>query len=310
MKAAVIDIGTNTVRLLVAEQSTDGKWLDVVREVEIARLGEGVERSREINPQAMARTVAILEGYRDLIVEHGARKVRVVSTSAMRDAGNAADFIAMVERRLGLRIEVISGAEEGRFTFGGAASATLVPPGSLTLVVDVGGGSTEYIWGVDGSVLEAVSIDIGAVRLSELFFNSDPPAATELAAARAMIGERTEEVFERIVAAEPTALVAVAGTATQLAAVLYSVEPYDPAKIHGSRITRGELHDLVAKLASLDLDARKALTGMRPKRADVIIAGALILDETLERLGFEEMVISEHDILDGLVRALGDGLIS
>ena len=310
MKAAVIDIGTNTVRLLIAEASADGKWLDVVREVEIARLGEGVDRNREINPQAMERTLAILEGYRDLIFEHGVRKVRVVSTSAMRDARNSADFIAMVERRLGLQIEVISGEEEGRLTFAGAASESAVAPGGMTLVVDVGGGSTEYIWGVDGSVLDAVSIDIGAVRLTELFFNSDPPTDTELAAARAMIGERTRAVFERILAAKPNALVAVAGTAPQLAAVLYSVEPYDPARIHGARITHGELQDLVAKLASIDLNARKLLTGMHPKRADVIIAGALILDETLQRLGIAEMVISEHDILDGLIRALGDGQIS
>lgn len=304
MKAAVIDIGTNTVRLLIAKESADGKWLDVAREVEIARLGEGVDASGEINPRAMERTLAILERYRDSILEHSARKVRVVSTSAMRDARNAADFIAMVERRLGLRIEVISGAEEGRLTFTGAASAALAAPESLTLIVDVGGGSTEYIWGVDGSVSEAVSIDIGAVRLSELFLKSDPPADTELAAACAMIRERTRVVFERILAVRPNALVAVAGTATQLAAVLYGVEPYDPVKIHGSKITHAELQALVATLSLLDLDARKALTGMDPKRADVIIAGALILDETFARLGFEKMVISEHDILDGLIRTL------
>ena len=310
MKAAVIDIGTNTVRLLIAKESADGKWLDVVREVEIARLGEGVDASGELNPRAMERTLTVLERYSDLMLKYDVGKVRIVSTSAMRDARNAADFIAMVESRLGLRIKVISGAEEGRLTFAGAASATLVAPGSLTLVVDVGGGSTEYIWGVDGSASDAVSIDIGAVRLTELFFKSDPPADSELAAARALVGERTSQVFERIVAAEPNALVAVAGTATQLAAVLYRVEPYDPARIHGSRITRGELRALVAKLASLDLDARKALTGMDPKRADVIIAGALILDETLSRLGFTEMLISEHDILDGLMNALGVSHIS
>lgn len=310
MKAAVIDIGTNTVRLLIASESADGKWLDVVREVEIARLGEGVDSSGEINPWAMERTLAILERYRDFMHAHGVGKVRVVSTSAMRDARNAADFIAIVERRLGLRIEVISGEEEGRLTFAGAASATLVAPESLTLIVDVGGGSTEYIWGVGGSVLDAVSIDIGAVRLSELFFKSDPPTGTELTAARAMIRERTRVVFERILAAKPNALVAVAGTATQLAAVLYGVEPYDPARIHGSKITHAELQALVAKLASIDLEARKALTGMDPKRADVIIAGALILDETLERLNFTEMIISEHDILDGLIRTLSEELIS
>jgi exopolyphosphatase/guanosine-5'-triphosphate,3'-diphosphate pyrophosphatase len=258
----------------------------------------------------MERAVAILEGYRDLMLKHGVRKVRAVSTSAMRDARNADDFIAMVERRLGLQIEVISGEEEGRLTFAGAASESAVAPGGMTLVVDVGGGSTEYIRGAGGGVLDAVSIDIGAVRLTELFFKSDPPTDTEFAAARAMIGERTRDLFERIVAAKPNALVAEAGTATQLAAVLYSVEPYDPARIHGSRITRGQLQALVAQLASLDLDARKALTGMDPKRADVIIAGALILDETLERLDFAEMVVSEHDILDGLIRALGDGSTS
>lgn len=306
MVVGAIDIGTNSVRLLITQKDErTGKWRDIIRAVEITRLGEGVDRTRRIKPEAMERTLAVLAQYKDLMNSYGVEKSRAVSTSAMRDAENAPDFIKLVQDKIGLNIEVVSGIEEGRLTFAGATGqGSLVSKDQVVLVVDVGGGSTEYIFGKDGDVLGATSLDIGSVRLTELFIKNDPPLEPELIEARETIKEHAELIFRRIADENPTTLVAVAGTATQLSAVHYGVEPYDPEKIHGSKITLPELKVLTERLAALDTEGRKKIKGMHPKRADVIIAGALILEETLEELCFSEMTISERDILDGIIYSL------
>lgn len=304
MKVAAIDIGTNTVRLLIAEKN--GAWHDVLRELEITRLGEGVNQTRTIKPEAMERTFAMLAKYKELIDRNGVDRVRVVATSAMRDAVNSADFVSMVKERLGLTIEIISGEEEGRLTFAGVAGPdSLVKPDELALVVDVGGGSTEYIYGRNGTVFGATSLNIGSVRLYELFIKHDPPLPGELERAREMIQTSAMPVFDKMAVENPDIVVAVAGTATQLAAIYYEVEPYDPQKIHGSRLSLSELRSLVAQLAAMPVEERKRLKGMHPKRADVIATGALILEETLAGLGFSEMIISEKDILDGIAYSIG-----
>ncbi|MBE0446845.1 MAG: Ppx/GppA family phosphatase [Actinobacteria bacterium] len=305
MTTAVVDIGTNSVRLLIAQKG--GGWRDILRTVEVTRLGEGVDCNRIIKKEAMERTLATLAEYKDLMDRHGVQGSRIISTSAMRDAKNAAEFIELVKERLGFDIEVISGKEEGRLTFAGATGMdSLVSEDDVALVVDVGGGSTEYIYGKSGQVFGAMSIDVGSVRLTELFIKHDPPIEDELTEARGMIRRLTEPVFKEAADENPSVLVAVAGTATQLSAVHYRVEPYDPERIHGSKITLAELKGLIAKLASLKVDVRRELPGMRPERADVIVAGALILDETMSKLCFPEMVISEKDILDGLLYSLDD----
>jgi len=304
MIASAVDIGTNSVRLLVA-QKDDGAWRDILRTVEITRLGEGVNHTRTIKPEAMERTLAVLTKYKELMDRHGVQKSRVISTSAMRDAENAADFIGLVKERLGLDIEVISGEEEGQLTFAGATGADSIVSGDeVALVVDVGGGSTEYIYGRSGQVFNTKSIDIGSVRLTELFLKHDPPLAEEIMAARDMIKRFTEPIFKEVADENPSVMVAVAGTVTQLSAVHHRVVPYDPEKIHGSKITIVELKNLLANLASLDVGGRKALPGMHPERADVIVAGTLILDETMSELCFPEIVISEKDILDGVLYSL------
>lgn len=303
MIAAVIDIGTNSARLLIARK--DGEWQDILRTVEITRLGEGVDRTRIIKSEAMERTLSVLSRFRELMDQHGVQKSRVVSTSAMRDAKNAGEFIGLVKERLGFNLEVISGDEEGRLTFAGATGpGSSISREDVVLVVDVGGGSTEYIYGQAGQVSGATSIDIGSVRLTEYFIKHNPPNEDELERARARIRGLAEPVFKKIADENPSVLIAVAGTATQLSAVYFGVEPYDPQKIHGSKITLLELKDLTAQLASMTVDERRSLPGMHPKRADVIVAGALILDETMTELCFPEMAISERDILDGLLYSL------
>ncbi len=304
MKIGAIDIGTNSVRLLIAEKNAE--WRDLRRELEITRLGEDVNRTHSIKPEAMERTLAALAKYKELLERYAVEKVRVVATSAMRDAANSADFIATVKERLGLSIEVISGEEEGRLTFAGVAGpGSLVKPDELALVVDVGGGSTEYIYGRNGEVFGATSLNIGSVRLYELFIKHDPPLAGEIESARAMIQTSAGQVFEKLAVESPDVVIAVAGTATQLAAVYYGVDPYDPEKIHGSRISVSELASLIKQLAAMPVEQRRTLMGMHPKRADVIVTGALILEETLLGLGFPEMIISEKDILDGIAYSVG-----
>jgi len=303
MILGAIDIGTNSVRLLVAEKN-DG-WHDLLRMVEVTRLGEDVNRTKVIKPEAMNRTLDVLTKYKDLMDRHGVEKSKVISTSAMRDAKNSSEFISLTKERLGLKIEVISGEEEGRLTFSGATGQdSLVSKGALALVVDVGGGSTEYIYGRDQEVYGATSLDIGSVRLSELFLKHDPPLEEELVEVRKMIRKVADPVFSEIAAQNPSVMIAVAGTATQLSAVEYGVEPYDPEKIHGSKITLPQLKALIARLSSLPLEERKKVKGMHPQRADVIIPGALILEETLEALGLPEMVVGERDILDGVIYSL------
>jgi len=303
MILGAIDIGTNSVRLLVSEKNNG--WHDVLRTVEVTRLGENVNRTKAIKPEAMDRTLEVLAKYRSLMDRYGVEKARIISTSAMRDAKNSSEFISLVKERLGLEIEVISGEEEGRLTFSGATGQdSLVPQGALALVIDVGGGSTEYIYGKDRKVYGSTSLDIGAVRLSELFLKHNPPLEDELVEARKMIRKVASSVFSEVAAQNPSAMIAVAGTATQLSAVEYGVEPYDPEKIHGSKITFLQLKALIARLSSLPLEERKKVKGMHPQRADVIVAGALILEETIEALGLPEMIIGERDILDGVVYSL------
>ncbi len=304
MIVGAVDIGTNSVRLIIAEKKED-HWRDLIRTVEVTRLGEGVDKTHIIKPEAMKRTIAVLTNYKELMEKYHVEKSKVVSTSAMRDAENAFDFKGLVKERLGLDIEVISGEEEGRLTFTGVTGqGTLVPKGEVVLVVDVGGGSTEYIYGRDNEAYGATSLNIGSVRLTEHFLKHDPPTAAELWSARQTIKEAAEPVFKKVADANPSAIVAVAGTATQLSAVYYGVEPYDPEKIHGSKLTLPELRSLIKKLASMPTEERKKLKGMHPKRADVIIGGALILEGTLDELCFDEMIISEKDILDGLIYSI------
>ncbi|MEU5875064.1 Ppx/GppA phosphatase family protein [Glycomyces sp. NPDC047369] len=299
-RVAGIDCGTNSIRLLIADIDADGRLHDVVRRMEVVRLGEGVDRTGRLADAAIERTRAALADYTAQIRQHGAEAIRMVATSASRDAANAADFTAMVETVLGQAPEVITGDEEARLSFTGAV-ATLPAHEGQRLLIDIGGGSTEFVRGTGGDVLAAISVDVGCVRMTERHLRSDPPGPAEIDAATADI---TGIADRALAVADPgreaTELVAVAGTATTVAAISLGLPAYDPDAIDGTRLTYEQVAKVTADLAAADHAARLAIPVMHPGRADVIVGGALVLRTIMERSGIGEVLISEHDILDGI----------
>ncbi|PRY61690.1 Ppx/GppA phosphatase family protein [Glycomyces artemisiae] len=299
-RVAGIDCGTNSIRLLIADIDDDGRLHDVVRRMEVVRLGEGVDRTGRLADAAIERTRAALADYTAQIREHGAEAIRMVATSASRDAANAADFTAMVEAVLGQAPEVITGDEEARLSFTGAV-ATLPAHDGQRLLIDIGGGSTEFVRGTGGDVIAAISVDVGCVRMTERHLRSDPPGPAEMDAATADI---TGIADRALAVADPgreaTELVAVAGTATTVAAISLGLPAYDPDAIDGTRLTYEQVAKVTADLAAADHAARLAIPVMHPGRADVIVGGALVLRTIMERSGIGEVLISEHDILDGI----------
>ncbi|THV42009.1 Ppx/GppA phosphatase family protein [Glycomyces buryatensis] len=304
-RVAGIDCGTNSIRLLIADIDDEGRLHDVVRRMEVVRLGEGVDDTGRLSEAALERTRARLVEYTDQIREHGAEAVRMVATSATRDAANAHEFTEMVVSVLGKAPEVITGDEEARLSFKGAvftgAVAGLLDEGQQVLLVDIGGGSTEFVRGQTAEVLAAISVDVGCVRMTERHLRSDPPPAEEIDEAVADI----KSVVDRALAvadADRTAteLVAVAGTATTVAAIALELPAYDPDAIDGTRLSYEQIVNVTADLIASDHAARLAIPSMHPGRADVIIGGSLVLRTIMERSGINEVLISEHDILDGI----------
>ncbi|MEU6246008.1 Ppx/GppA phosphatase family protein [Glycomyces sp. NPDC047010] len=299
-RVAGIDCGTNSIRLLIADVDDAGRLHDVVRRMEVVRLGEGVDQTGRLSAAALTRTRDALADYTAQIKEHGAEAIRMVATSASRDAANAADFTAMVEQVLGQAPEVITGDEEARLSFTGAV-ATLPAHDGQRLLIDIGGGSTEFVRGTGGDVVAAISVDVGCVRMTERHLHSDPPLSGEIGAA---VADVTGIVDKALAVADPgreaTELVAVAGTATTVAAISLGLAAYDPDAIDGTRLTYAQVAQVADDLAAADLDARLAIPVMHPGRADVIVGGALVLRTVMERSGIGEVLISEHDILDGI----------
>jgi len=323
-RVAAIDCGTNSLRLLIADIDPVRRELaDVQRRMEIVRLGEGVDATGRLAPGALARTFATLEQYARAIGDSGAAAVRLVATSATRDASNAAEFAAGVRRILGVDPEVVSGAEEARLSFSGATAelgragrpgepgrdgqpgergepGEPVPP---FLVVDIGGGSTEFVLGDPDDATRdpsAISVNIGCVRLTERHLHDDPPSPEQVAAATRDIDAALATVAGSIPAASARTLVGLAGSVTTLTAVALNLTAYDPARVHHARIGAARVHEVTAGLLGMDHEQRAAIAVIHPGRVDVIGAGALILDRIMDRFGFAEMVASEHDILDGI----------
>lgn len=308
MRVAAIDCGTNSIRLLVADLPAG---TDVVRRMEIVRLGQGVDRTGRLAPEAIERTRVALADYATQIEALGARRVRMVATSATRDADNAAEFGAMVRATLGVDPEVITGAQEARLSFTGAVRG--LPPGRY-LVVDIGGGSTEFVLGestVDGpgSVGEpaAVSVDIGCVRMTERHLRDDPPTAQQIAAATVDVEAAVDKALSVVGEPAGATLVGVAGTVTTVAGIALDLPEYDAARIHHARVSTVDIRRVAARLLGMAHDQRLALPVMHPGRADVIGAGALILRLVVDRAGVPELVASEHDILDGIAYSLITG---
>ena len=309
MRVATIDIGTNSVLLLIAEPS-GGDLVPVVERATITRLGRGVDRTRALDPDAARDTLACLEAYAAEIRDASAARVDVVGTSAMRDARGGDDFRERARSILGVAPRVISGDEEAALTFGGA----LVGLGALgsreddrdALVFDLGGGSTEIIRGRAGVLSRARSLDIGSVRLTERHLASDPPLASELDAARADTRRALGELEAGYVdlAERSPRVVGVAGTITTLAAHVLGVAPYDAARVHGARLDARAITAASAELARMPLAARKALPAIDPRRADVIVAGALIVEEILAWAGADELVVSDRGVRWGLAKRL------
>ncbi len=311
-RVAAVDCGTNSLRLLVADIYPDaGHLVDVHRRMEIVRLGQGVDATGRLAPDALARTFAMLGEYATTITDSAATAVRMVATSATRDASNADEFTAGVKRILGIEPEVVSGAQEAYLSFSGA-TAELVRgrpeagrPEPPFLVVDIGGGSTEFVLGnsaegTGGPGLSAISMDIGCVRLTERHLHDDPPTQAQIDSATADIDAALTTVAETIPVAGAKTLVGLAGSVTTLTAIAIGQRVYDASRTHHARVSAARVHEVTVSLLAMKRAERAANQVIHPGRVDVIAAGALILDRTMGRFGFAEMVASEHDILDGI----------
>jgi exopolyphosphatase / guanosine-5'-triphosphate,3'-diphosphate pyrophosphatase len=299
---ASLDLGTNSTRVLVA-RPTDG-GLDVLdRRNTITRLGQGVGASGRLAPEAIERTLDCLRGYHEILDRHGVERVRVAATSASRDAANRDEFFDAVEELIGTRPELLSGDEEGRLSFRGA-TGELDPATGPFLVVDIGGGSTELIVGAD-RVEGVMSVDIGCVRLTEKFLLHDPPQPEELSACISLSETYLDDVVREIPAvAEARTLVGLAGTITTVAAVEIGLETYDRDRIHHFHLTHDAAEDVFRTLATESRADRIHNPGLEEARADVIVAGCCVLVAVFRHFGFDEMIVSEADILDGLALSL------
>jgi len=301
MRVAAIDCGTNSIRLLIAD--IDGNnFREVVRDMEIVRLGQGVDQTGQFHPDAIARTLAAVDKFAAEIAKRGVEKIRFCATSATRDATNRHLFVDGVRERLGIELEVISGDEEAALSFAGAIK-DLDPSNGPFLVVDIGGGSTEFVFGT-ATVEAARSVNIGCVRMSERHFASDPATPEQIEAARTDIQAAIAQAAAVVPITKAKTLVAVAGTATTVAAAALELPEYDRYAIHLSRISAQQTHDAATMFATKTREQRISLGYMHPGRVDVIAAGSLVLSEIMKATGATEFVASESDILDGMAFSL------
>jgi exopolyphosphatase/guanosine-5'-triphosphate,3'-diphosphate pyrophosphatase len=321
VRVAAVDCGTNSLRLLVADVDLDRAEIrDLARLMEIVRLGQGVDKTGQLATDALTRTIGVLREYAGLITGSAAQAVRMVATSATRDAANAADFVQQVGDVLGVRPEVLTGAEEAMLSFTGATAELAADQDQGPyLVVDIGGGSTEFVLGeaVPGgpgpgpdragtatAELRAISVDIGCVRLTERHLHGDPPTGPQLAAATADIDAALDAVADAVPVTRARTLVGLAGSVTTVAAIAMGLPAYDAARIHHARVGAAEVHAVTGALLAAGRSSRAEIGVMHPGRVDVIGGGALILDRLMERFGFAEVLVSEHDILDGIAWSL------
>ena len=299
-RVAALDCGTNSIRLLIAEENAGGSsFTEISRKMSIVKLGEGVDKNKAFLPDAISRTLAALKVFAAEIAEAKVAKVRFCATSATRDAQNRDEFLIPVEQILGITPEVISGEEEAKLSFLGATQALSKSDGPF-LVIDIGGGSTEFVFGSD-HVDAARSVNIGCVRMSERHFKNDPPTQSEIEGAREDIKNAIALAAEVVPIRNAKTLVAVAGTATTVAAAALNLAKYDSDLIHLAKISSKETRRVSDWLLTLTRQERSDLGYMHPGRVDVIAAGSLVLAEIIKATGLESFVASENDILDGMV---------
>jgi exopolyphosphatase / guanosine-5'-triphosphate,3'-diphosphate pyrophosphatase len=304
MHVAVVDIGTNSTRLLVAEVADGRVTAELERQSQVTRLGAGVDSGGRLQDEAMKRVYTTLERYRAAIDRHGADRAVAVLTSAVRDAVNGGEFAETVKSRFGLQPHVLKGEEEARLTFLGATSERDPDDQTPTLVIDIGGGSTELVIGRGQQAEFHVSTQAGVVRQSERHIYNDPPTPAELNA----LVEDVRSILQAGVPEEQRGAVqhgiAVAGTATSLAAIAQRLEPYDPQKVHGYRLSAAERDRIRDELSAMTLEQRRAVPGLHPDRATTIVPGVLILEQVMGLFGLDGVEISEHDILRGAALGL------
>lgn len=307
-RVAAIDCGTNSIRLLVADVAPDGTLVDLVRRMEVVRLGAGVDRTGELDPVALERTLAKTREYAATIVELGAERVRFVATSATRDARNRQDFVDGVREVLGVEPEVVAGAEEARLSFAGATSVIGSGRAAPYVVVDLGGGSTELVLGAEAPAGE-FSMDVGCVRMSERHLLSDPPTAEQVAAARADVRAALDAAEEHVDLGAARTLVGLAGSVTTVTAHALRLSAYDRDTINGAVLPVTVVLEACRDLLAMPREQRAALGFMHPGRVDVIGAGALVWSEVVARVAqrvaerggeLTDVLTSEHDILDGI----------
>lgn len=308
MRVAVVDIGTNSTRLLIADV-TNRHVTEIERRTTVTRLGQGVDHSGELHPEATQRVYAALDAYKKLIDDNNVDATTGVLTSAVRDARNGAAFTTTVNERYAINARTINGDEEARLTYLGATTDRTATDNDpvARVVIDIGGGSTELVIGHGATVDFHVSTQAGVVRQTERFLRSDPPRAEELQ----LLQAEAAEIFTAAVPAtereRARSGIAVAGTATSCAAILQELDPYDPARVHGFRLLRAQTEMLLARLAAMTLAQRRRVTGLHPDRAPAIVAGVILLLEAMRTFDLTEVEVSEHDILRGAALSCGGG---
>jgi exopolyphosphatase / guanosine-5'-triphosphate,3'-diphosphate pyrophosphatase len=303
VRVAVVDIGTNSTRLLVVDVKNGQAVAERARRSEVTRLGEGVDATGRLGEEPMKRVFAVLATYRATIDELGCDATTGVLTSAVRDAANGAEFTEIVRGRYGLDVSTISGEREAELTFAGATSDRDPGDNPHLLVIDIGGGSTELVVGSAGQMDFHVSTQAGVVRQTERFLHGDPPTGDELDALGEQVRGIVTDAVRADVRADVGGAIAVAGTATQLAAIDLELDPYDAEQVHGHRISCDRLRELAAHLGSMPLAERREVVGLDPARAPTIVAGCRILQVVLHAFGLESFEVSEHDILRGAALA-------
>jgi exopolyphosphatase/guanosine-5'-triphosphate,3'-diphosphate pyrophosphatase len=298
MKLAALDVGTNTVLMLVVERSADGQWHQLADWSRITRLGRGVDATGRLDPASAALTLDTVTEFAEKARALGAAKILAVATAALRDSADGAAFVAQVQARSGIDLDVISGEAEAQLNWLSTVNGLKLDPAAKLLVVDIGGGSTELIRAQPGGALDLVSLQIGSVRLTERHLHSDPPAAREAAELRLGIDEALATVRWNY---QPDLMVGIAGTVTTVCAVALGMTSYDPERVHGHRLARADVLHVLAMVAGVPLEQRKKIAGVEAGRADVIIAGAAILERIMVHFKLDQVIVSDQGVRWGLI---------
>lgn len=298
-KYAVIDIGTNSIRMLLAEVK-DGEIKNSTKVLEMTRIGKGVNKTKRLSDDAMDRSIDALRKFKDLAIDYGASEIKAIATSAVRDALNKDEFITRVKEELGMEINVISGEKEAELGFAGVIYGNMSKSQDI-LVIDIGGGSTEFIIGVGNEIKYRTSIDVGAVRMTDKHISTDPISDDEFNNLAQNIEKILRDVIVKIKEYNIEEVFGIGGTVTTLAAIDQNLDIYDRNKVHNYKLKTYEIEDMIDRFKSLNNDARKKIKGLQPKRADIILAGSIILYEILKALGVEQIIISDYDNLEGYI---------